>query len=193
MRPKQWFQPVYALKHVLTFTTSEVSSWTQYLHRISFCGPRALLLHFNLREQYILFISMMHPSGISWKEAFFHIWHQKSGFNLSTFRNRFQHSLLLKFHHALIIFIKFLFAALVHFYSALLQEGKIFCSSQWFIYGGFFEKKKFFRRWDQKSGFNLSTLRNTFQHSLLLKIHHSLIIFIKFIFAALVQVYSVLL
>ena len=68
----------------------------------------------------------------------------------------------------------------MHFYSALLQEGKIFCSSQWFIYGGFVEKKNFFRRWDQKSGFNLSTLRNTFQHSLLLKIHHSLTIFIKF-------------
>ena len=44
----------------------------------------------------------------------------KIGFNLCTLRNRFQHFLLLKFHHPLIIFIKFLFAALVHFYSVSL-------------------------------------------------------------------------
>ena len=131
--------------------------------------------------------------GFFEKKLFIHIWHQNSGFNLSTFRNRFQHLLLLKFHHALIIFIKFLFAALVHFYSALLQEGKIFCSSQWFIYGGFVEKKNFFRKWHQNSGFNLSTFRNRFQHFLILKFHHALNNFIKFLFAALVYFYSVLL
>ena len=59
--------------------------------------------------------------------------------------------------------------------------------------GGFFEKKQFFHRWDQKSGFNLSMLRNTFQRSILLKFHHALIIFIEFLFAAPVHFYSVLL
>ena len=84
------------------------------------------------------------------KKQFFHRWDQKRGFNLSTLRNTFQHSLLLKFHHALYIFIDLRFAALVHFYSILLWESKIFCSSQWFIREGSFEKKQFFHRWDQK-------------------------------------------
>ena len=173
-------------------TTFEVSPCTQYLHRISFCSPGALLLHYSLREQDFLFISVIHSWGFFEKNLFFHRWDQRSGFNLSKLRNSFQHLLLLEFHIALNIFIKFLFAALVHFYSALLQEGKIFCSSQWFIHGGFFEKKYFFHRSDQKNGVNLSTLRNTFQHLLLLKFHIALNIFIKFLFAALVHFYSVL-
>ena len=104
----------------------------------------------------------------------------RNGFNLSTIRNRFQHFLLLKFPHALNNFIKFLFAALVHFYSVLLWGNKLFCSSQWFIHGGYYKKKQSRHGWDQKSGFSLSTLRNTFQHSLLLKFNHALIIFINF-------------
>ena len=39
---------------------------------------------------------------------FFHRWHHKCDFIWSTLRNRFQHLLLLKFHHALNIFIIFL-------------------------------------------------------------------------------------
>ena len=44
----------------------------------------------------------------------------KNGFNLSTLRDTFQQSLILKFHHALSIFIIFIFAALVHFYTILI-------------------------------------------------------------------------
>ena len=43
------------------------------------------------------------------------------------------------------------------------------------------KNRQFFHRWDQKRGFNLSTLRNTFQHSLLLKFDHALNFFIKFL------------
>ena len=77
---------------------------------------------------------------------------QKSGFNLSTLRNRFQRLLILKFNHALINFIKFLFAALVHFCSVLVSKGKILCSTQLLIHGRSFKKKHFFLRWYQKSG-----------------------------------------
>ena len=67
------------------------------------------------------------------------------------------------------------------FYSVLPWKSKVFCSSQWFIQGGYLEKKQFFHRWDQKRGFNLSTLRNTFQHLVLLKFHHALNFFSKFL------------
>ena len=69
-------------------------------------------------------------------------------------------------------------ALLLHF---ILREQDIL-SYEWFIHGGFFEKKHFFHSWDQKSGFILFTLRNTFQHLLLLKFHRALIIFINFFF-----------
>ena len=75
---------------------------------------------------------------------FFHRWDQKIGFNLSTPGNRFQHLLLLKFHHALNIFIELLFAALLQFYSVLFEESKTICSSQLFIHGEDFRKKLFF-------------------------------------------------
>ena len=78
---------------------------------------------------------------------------RKSGFNLSTIKNRFQHLLPLKFHHALNIFIKRLFAALVQFYSVLVEENKIYCSSQRFNLGRYFEKKQFFHEWHQKKWF----------------------------------------
>ena len=126
------------------------------------------------------------------KRQFFHRWDQKSGFSLSTLRNRFQDLLLLKFHHALNISIILLFAALVHFHSVSRLGSRNFCSSQWYIHDGYFEKKQFFHRCEEKSGVNLSTLRNSFQHLILLKFHHALNIFIKLVFAALVQFYSVL-
>ena len=139
-----------------------------------FCSAQRLIHNGDFRNKH--FFSQMTPKNV---------------FNLSTLRNRFQHLLLLKFHHALNIFIKLLFAALVQFYSVLVEESKIFCSTQRFIHRGDFRKKHFFHRWDQKSGFNLSTLRNRLQHSLLLKFHHGLKIFINFLFAALVHFYSV--
>ena len=136
---------------VLTCLRSETRSniyqiWSFTMHSLSlstfFGGPGALLLHFSLSEQDIPFISMIYPWVIFWKEAIFPQMRPKSGFKMPTLRNTFQPFSLLKFHHPLIIFIKFLSAALVHFYSVLLYESKIFCSSQWFIQGGFFEKKK---------------------------------------------------
>ena len=139
-----------------------------------------------------MFISAIYLGGYFKKKQFFQRWVQQNGFNLSTLRNRFQHLLLLKFHHALNIFIKLLYAALVHFYSVLVEKNKIICSSQQFILRGDFGNKHFFRRWDQKIGFNLSTLGNRLQHLLLLKFHHALNIFIELLFAALVQFYSVL-
>ena len=60
-------------------------------------------------------------------------------------------------------------------------------------FGDILKRSSFFRdEIDQKCGFNLVTLRNSSQHSLLLKFHHALNIFIKFLFAALVHLYSVL-
>ena len=82
------------------------------MHSISssnfFCCPGALLPHFILREQDILFISRTHPWRIFWKEAIFSQMRPKSSFDLSTLRNRFQPLLLLKFHQAVNFFINFL-------------------------------------------------------------------------------------
>ena len=146
-------------KLVLTCLRLETDSniyyfWSFTIHSISssvlFCGPGALLLRFTLRGHCTPFISVIHPFEFFKKRQFFHRWDQKVGFNLSTLMNRFQHLLLLKFHHALKIFIKILFAALVHFYYVLLRDSKIFCSSQWIIHEGFFKKKHFLYRWDEK-------------------------------------------
>ena len=96
--------------------------WSFTIHSIFhqfFCGPGALLLRFTLSGQYTPFISVIHPFEIFKRRQFFNGWDQKVGFNLSTLRNSFQRILLLKFHHALNIFINF-FAALVHFCSVLL-------------------------------------------------------------------------
>ena len=68
----------------------------------------------------------------------------------------------------------------MQFYSVLVEESKIICSCRRFIQGGYFKKKQFVHRWHQKSGFNLSTLRNRLQRLLLLKFHHTLNIFISF-------------
>ena len=53
------------------FSVSEISPSTHYLHQISFCGPGAPPLRFTKREQDILFISMIHPREIFWKETIF--------------------------------------------------------------------------------------------------------------------------
>ena len=68
----------------------------------------------------------------------------KKWFNLSMLRNRLQHLILLKFHHALNISIKLLVAALVHFYSVLVEESMIICSSQRFIHGQNLKRRNFF-------------------------------------------------
>ena len=52
-------------------------SWNFTMHSIissnCVCCPGALLLRFTLREQGLLFISVIHPRGIFWKEAIFFI------------------------------------------------------------------------------------------------------------------------
>ena len=73
---------------------------------------------FSRRTRYSVHLSESSMGNTKKRSNFFRD-ENKNGFNLSTFRNRFQHLLLLKFHHALNIFIKLLFAALVHFYSVL--------------------------------------------------------------------------
>ena len=72
-------------------------------------------------------------------------------------RNRLQHLLLLKFHHALNISIKLLFAALVHFYSVLVEESMIICSSQRFVHGQNLKRSNFFT--DETKKVILSCLR----------------------------------
>ena len=104
----------------------------------------------------------VHPSYSSMGEIlernfFFHRWDQKIGSNLPTLRNRFQHLLLLKFHHALKSSLKLLFSALVQFDSVLLEENKIQCSSQRFILGGTLKRSNFFR--DESNKMVLTCLR----------------------------------
>ena len=99
--------------------------WSFTMHSISslnfFSRPWCnSTLFYSKKKLYLLFISAIQPWGTFWKEAIFSQMTQKSGFSLSTLRNRFQQLLLLKFHHALNIFIKLLFAALVHFHSVLI-------------------------------------------------------------------------
>ena len=69
MRPRKWFQPVHVLKQVPTFTISEISPCTQYLHQVSLRGRGAFLLRFTLKVQDTLFILVIHTWGIIWKEA----------------------------------------------------------------------------------------------------------------------------
>ena len=172
--------------------------WSFLMHSTSwsdFC-PRPWCIStpfYSKRARYSVRLSDSSMEAILKRTNFFHRWDQKSGFNLSSLGNSFQHLLLLKFHHTLKIFIKFFFAALVQFYSVLFQESKIYCSSQWFNLGGDLKEKHFFPRMRPKNGFNLSTFRNRFQPFLLLKYHHALNIFIKLLFAALVHFHSVLL
>ena len=160
------------------------------LYRFSFCGPGALLPHFNLREQVILFISVIHPWGYFKKKQFFHRWDQKRCFNLSTLRNTFQHSLLLKFHHAirsLSIFFLRPWCTSTPFYTKRARYSLHLSDSSM---EEFLKRSNFFTV-ETKIGFILSTLRNRFQHLLLLKFHHALNNFIKLRFAALVLFYSV--
>ena len=97
------------------FTMHSISSSKFYLRPLCtstpFCSQRAI---------YFVHLSDSSMGDFLKRIIFFHGWDLKSGFNLSTLRNTFQHLLLPKFHHALLIFIKFPFAALVHIYSVLL-------------------------------------------------------------------------
>ena len=67
-------------KLVLTCLRLETRSnifyfWSLTMHSLSswifFCGPGTFLLQFSLREQDILFFTMIHPWGIFWKETIF--------------------------------------------------------------------------------------------------------------------------
>ena len=111
-------------KLVLTCLRLETRSnihyfWSFTMHSLSpsntFLRPRCTSTPFvSRRSSYSVHLSDSSMKDITKRSNFFTD-ENKNGFNLSTFRNRFQHFLLLKFQHALIIFIKFLFAALVHF------------------------------------------------------------------------------
>ena len=123
--------------------------WSFTMHSISslnfFSRPWCnSTLFYSKKKQDLLFTSAIHPWGTFWKEAIFSQMTQKSGFNLSMLRNRLQHLMLLKFHHALNISIKHLVAALVHFYSVLVEESMIICSSQRFIHGQNLKRRNFF-------------------------------------------------
>ena len=98
--------------------------WSFTMHSISSSNFFVALVQFRsvlVGESEIIWSSQRLIQGGVFKEKqFFHRWDQENGFNKSTLRNKLQHLLLLKFHHALNIFINFLFAALVHFCSVLL-------------------------------------------------------------------------
>ena len=64
MRPKKVVLTCIRLETCWTISTSKVSLCTQCLHQFSFCGPGALLLRFTLREQYVLFISLIRQWGM---------------------------------------------------------------------------------------------------------------------------------
>ena len=174
------FFPDETKKAFLTFLRLETSSnihyfWSFTMHSISssifFLWPRCTSTPFySKRARHSLHLSDKSIGYILKRGSFFRDETKKIVFNLSTLRNKFQDLLLLKFHHALIIFIELLFAALVHFYSVLLEESKTFSSSQRYIHGVYFKERQFFPRWDQKTGFNLSTLRKKLQHLPLLKV-----------------------
>ena len=144
------------------------------LHRFSFCGPGALLPHFILREQVILFISVIQPWGRYYREASFPRKRPKNGFTCLPFEtgSKFFTTEVSTCTHYLHQ-ISFCGPG-ANIFRFTLCESKFFCSSQWIIRGGSFKKKQIVHRLDQKSCFNLSTLRNTFQLSLLLKFHHAI-------------------
>ena len=206
--------------------------WSFIMHSKSssnfFCCPGALLLHFILREQDILFIWVIHPWRNFWKEAIFSQLRPKlvlfclrleTRSNIYYFWSSNMHSLCASnfflrrwctftpfyskrarysVHLKKVVLtclrletrsnIHYFWSFIMHSLSSstfllrpgaivlrfTLYESKIFCSSQWIIRGWCFKKKQIVHRLDQKSGFNLSTLRNTFQHSLLLKFRHAI-------------------
>ena len=112
---------------------------------------------FSRRSNYSDHFSDSSMRDILKKGNFFHRWDQKSGFNLSTLRNRFQHLLLLKFHHALKISLKLPFSGLAQFESVLIEENKIYCSPQQFILGGILKRSNFFT--DESNKVVLTCLR----------------------------------
>ena len=143
--------------------------WSFIMHSKSssnfFCCPGALLLHFILREQDILFIWVIHPWRNFWKEAIFSQLRPK----LVLFCLRLETR-----------------SNIYYFWSFNMHSlcASNFFLRRWCTFTPFYSKRARYSVHLKKSGFNLSTLRNTFQHSLLLKFYHALIIFINFPFAA---------
>ena len=150
------------------------------LYRFSFCGPGALLLHFILREQDILFIWVIHPWRNFWKEAIFSQLRPKlvlfclrleTGSNIYYSWNFTMHSII----SSNCVLLPWCSSTPFHperaRYSVHLSDSPN---------GDILKRSNIFHRWDQKCGFSLSTLRNTFQNSLLLKFHHALNFFSKF-------------
>ena len=86
--------------------------WSFLMHSTSwsdFC-PRPWCIStpfYSKRERYSVRLSDSSMEAILKRTNFFHRWDQKSGFNLSSLGNSFQHLLLLKFYHTLKIFLKF--------------------------------------------------------------------------------------
>ena len=153
-------------KMVLTCLRLETSSniyyfWSFTMHSISsskFLRPWfTSSSFFPRRARYSNHSSDSSMRDILKEGNFFTDENKKIGFNLSTLRNRFQHLLLLKFHHALKSSLKLLFSALVQFDSVLLEENKIQCSSQRFILGGTLKRSNFFR--DESNKMVLTCLR----------------------------------
>ena len=100
-----------------SFTMHSISSSNFFLRPWCTCIPS-----YPKRARYSVHLSDSSIEDILKRRFFFRdeIKNEKCGFNLVTLRNSFQHSLLPRFHNALNIFIKVIFAALVHFCSTLL-------------------------------------------------------------------------
>ena len=151
MRPKSGFNLSTLRNRFQHLLLLKFHHSTQYIHQSSFCGPGALLLRFLLRGQYTPFISVIHPFEFFKKRQFFHGWDQKVGFDLSTLRNSFQRLLLLKFHHALNIFIFFCGPGAILLRFTLRGQYTLFISviHPW----GIFWKKEIFSRVRRKKWF----------------------------------------
>ena len=159
--------------------------WSFIMHSKSssnfFCCPGALLLHFILREHDILFIWVIHPWRNFWKEAIFSQLRPKlvlfclrleTGSNIYYSWNFTMHSIISS------NCVLLPWCSSTPFYPERARSPVHLSDSS---KGDILKRSKFFHRWDQKHGFNLSTLRNTFQHLVLLKFHHALNFFSKFL------------
>ena len=105
------------------FTIHSLSSSSFFLPPWCRCTP-----FYSRRARYSVHLHDSSSGDFLKRSNFFIDETKKSVFNLSRLRKTLQQSLILKFHHALSIFINFLFAALVHFYSIFFWC-KIICSS----------------------------------------------------------------
>ena len=174
------------IQYSWSFTTHSISSANFFLLPCCTFTP-----FYSKRASYFFHLKGSSMKDILERSIFFHRWDQKRCFNLSTLRNTFQDSLLLKFHQALKIFIKFLLlfgCTSTPFYTKRARYSLHLSHSSM---EEFLKRSNFFTV-ETKIGFILSTLRNRFQHLLLLKFLHALKNFIKLRFAALVHFYPIL-